>query len=578
MKKQRKKQHKAKNTLCVLLGLVLVVCGVWAALYFSQGRPGAPESSQVQPGYQADEAAKNALQPVCGSLNLSAEIINAEQVGDVLKLDYIQPGLDTYTLTVVLYSLKENKVLLQKDFGTDAFETGQTANGFYVARLQTKKIEFYSNNGALQQTVTLPQSITPSTLCVSQNKSYACIVDGCAVKILVYSFAEKQVTASCKSSGYLKFVGERDGVFYLQNNSESLLKVTAKTGDFHRTDYQSSVRAFTKYGAFTETETGFACPKTGVGKKTTVTVNLIDEVLLAANQKYLLTLTGNNSEKLTVYNIQNGKNVSYNGPSFIRQALPLENGDIFITAGQTAQTPYLLQTKKLTFRKNKAAAGASAPAQSSSESVSSLAATVPKNGGKLLSGVPVLSQFPNYPTGCESVSAVIAVRAAGDKLSVKSFVNNYLQKSSSFYLQDGKKYGPDPRKYFIGTPTSRNAYGCMAPVIEAALNKFYAGKKTVVNATGASLEQLCTRFINNRTPCIVWASIDMAEPYYSSIWHLEGGGTYTWLANEHCLVLMGYDNENYYFSDPYKGAVVKYKKALCQSRYQAFGQQALAIK
>ena len=58
----------------------------------------------------------------------------------------------------------------------------------------------------------------------------------------------------------------------------------------------------------------------------------------------------------------------------------------------------------------------------------------------------------------------------------------------------------------------------------------------------------------------------------------EGGGTYTWLANEHCLVLMGYDNENYYFSDPYKGAVVKYKKALCQSRYQAFGQQALAIK
>ena len=106
MKKQRKKQHKAKNTLCVLLGLVLVVCGVWAALYFSQGRPGAPESSQVQPGYQADEAAKNALQPVCGSLNLSAEIINAEQVGNVLKLDYIQPGLDTYTLTVVLYSLK----------------------------------------------------------------------------------------------------------------------------------------------------------------------------------------------------------------------------------------------------------------------------------------------------------------------------------------------------------------------------------------------------------------------------------------------------------------------------------------
>lgn len=88
---------------------------------------------------------------------------------------------------------------------------------------------------------------------------------------------------------------------------------------------------------------------------------------------------------------------------------------------------------------------------------------------KLLSGVPLIPQMPNYPTGCESVSAVMALRYAGVDISVDTFIDQHLEKSSAFHYEGGVAYGPDPHKYFLGSPRSKNAYGCMAPVIEKAI-------------------------------------------------------------------------------------------------------------
>ena len=205
----------------------------------------------------------------------------------------------------------------------------------------------------------------------------------------------------------------------------------------------------------------------------------------------------------------------------------------------------------------------------------------------VLTDVPVIAQYPNYPTGCESVSAVIAMRYAGSDISIDDFIDKYLQKGN-FYTKDGVTYGPDPRTHFVGSPRNENSYGCMAPVIENAMNAYYQdkeqevnadypGKKRVVNATGTEMDDLCRQYIVKGIPCLVWVSIDMVEPYYSRSWNLPNGGTYRWLSNEHCMVLIGYDATHYYFSDPYRGAIVKYARQLSSNRYAAYGKQALAI-
>lgn len=47
--------------------------------------------------------------------------------------------------------------------------------------------------------------------------------------------------------------------------------------------------------------------------------------------------------------------------------------------------------------------------------------------------VPPMSQFPNYPAGCESVSAVMALNWAGNSVSVDEFIDNHLPQNSDFY-------------------------------------------------------------------------------------------------------------------------------------------------
>lgn len=199
------------------------------------------------------------------------------------------------------------------------------------------------------------------------------------------------------------------------------------------------------------------------------------------------------------------------------------------------------------------------------------------SGQKVLSDVPIIAQRPTFPTGCESVSAVIALQYAGVDISVADFVDKYLDKSSNFYTENGTYYGPDPYKVFVGSPRSTASYGCMAPVIENAVKKIVGNSLTVENRTGYTLPMLCKDYIDKGIPCVVWVSIGMLATYKSASWTLEDGSTYYFPANEHCMVLIGYSDTHYYFSDPYRGAHVKYSRSISEQRFEELGRQALVF-
>ena len=69
--------------------------------------------------------------------------------------------------------------------------------------------------------------------------------------------------------------------------------------------------------------------------------------------------------------------------------------------------------------------------------------------------VPYMSQKGKYPTGCESVSTVMLLRFLGFDISVDKFIQNYLD-CRNFETRDGRLFGPDPKKYFCGSP-----YNCL---------------------------------------------------------------------------------------------------------------------
>lgn len=211
-----------------------------------------------------------------------------------------------------------------------------------------------------------------------------------------------------------------------------------------------------------------------------------------------------------------------------------------------------------------------------------------QNTGWVLIRAPYIDQTGTYPTGCESVSAVMLLRFLGVDITVDEFIEKYLEKQG-FEQRDGVLYGPDPRNCFCGSPYDEDSFGCYAPVIIRALNRAFADMSkekepengcVAVDETGTPTEELLRRYIDKGMPVIYWACINMREPIIGPKWRLlDTGDEFTWVSNEHCMLLVGYDNEGYYFNDPYEGnGVIRHPREVVEKRHDAQYMQAVGIK
>lgn len=187
--------------------------------------------------------------------------------------------------------------------------------------------------------------------------------------------------------------------------------------------------------------------------------------------------------------------------------------------------------------------------------------------------VPRILQNPELPTGCEVTSLAMALQYAGFPATHIELADKWLDK--------GEYRASDYRKVFVGDPTSVFAYGCFAGVIERCANKYLESKNSsaeVKNITGSTPRQLY-RYIANGTPVIIWATGDMKECYYDKQWiDKETGNVVTWIRNEHCMVLTGYDLEQklVYVNDPLKGRTA-YPMELFEYRFKQMESQAIVI-
>lgn len=197
---------------------------------------------------------------------------------------------------------------------------------------------------------------------------------------------------------------------------------------------------------------------------------------------------------------------------------------------------------------------------------------------KKLLDVPYIDQSIKYPTGCESVSTVMLLNYLGYDIGVDEFIDNYLEKQS-FREVDGVIYGANPREKFAGSPYDPDSFGCYAPVICKALEGMVKEKYEVIDETGSTLPELVSRYIDNGMPVITWACINMREPIVGPEWTLDNGEPFTWISNEHCMLLVGYDDENYIFNDPHENnGVISYEKTLVENRHSAQYMQAVGLK
>ena len=195
---------------------------------------------------------------------------------------------------------------------------------------------------------------------------------------------------------------------------------------------------------------------------------------------------------------------------------------------------------------------------------------------------PYLSQ-EGYPTGCESVAAVMALQYWGVDLTVEEFIDGYLPLGDAPHTDSaGHFVGCDPRKAFPGDPREETGWGCYSPVIEKALVQVLSDQQrhdlAVARVDGASLEELYDKYVSQGTPVLLWVTIGMETPRVSALFTLEDSGeTFAWLYPLHCVLWVGMEGEDFLFHDPLAGPATRYAAQEVFAAYDGLGRQAVVV-
>ena len=189
----------------------------------------------------------------------------------------------------------------------------------------------------------------------------------------------------------------------------------------------------------------------------------------------------------------------------------------------------------------------------------------------MIDNFPVYKQFPNYPSGCETIALYTLLKYYGVNVSPETLINN-LKKGDGPYWEGDIRYGGNPEIEFVGNPKASNGYGVYQKPIIALANQYKSG---IVDYTGHSLNQVL-ELVKNGTPVQVWVSIKLQNTSVCATWiNKETGKEIDWICHLHSLVIVGFNDNYVYVSDPYTGKTEKYSRSQFQKIYNLFGKRAI---
>ncbi|MDR1014834.1 MAG: C39 family peptidase, partial [Coriobacteriales bacterium] len=130
--------------------------------------------------------------------------------------------------------------------------------------------------------------------------------------------------------------------------------------------------------------------------------------------------------------------------------------------------------------------------------------------------VPLFLQLPGYPTGCEAASVAMMLSHAGYDVSIEDVVRAM------------PYHGSNPDLGFVGNPRTWSGVTIYPPALLGTVRS-YAG--SAVDLTGASLDTFKAYLRAGKA---------------IACWIRYGSGL-------HCVAITGFDEQNFYYNDPYVG-------------------------
>ncbi len=187
--------------------------------------------------------------------------------------------------------------------------------------------------------------------------------------------------------------------------------------------------------------------------------------------------------------------------------------------------------------------------------------------------VPCYSQYPELPTGCESVALTNLLNYYGFGLGKTIIADYYLPKGSNGNFVTA--FDANPRR------SSGGLMGCVAPAITIAGNNFLRAAGSGKQAKDVSFSSISS--IKNRLTCgqpvemwnTEWGSWPGGR--YAARWY--NGHSYGLWGGNHAVVLKGYDDEQgiVYLSDSINGNVTRNAQVFFGT-WQQMDSQAVVIE
>ncbi|MBN2939468.1 MAG: C39 family peptidase [Collinsella sp.] len=187
--------------------------------------------------------------------------------------------------------------------------------------------------------------------------------------------------------------------------------------------------------------------------------------------------------------------------------------------------------------------------------------------------VPCYSQYPELPTGCESVALTNLLNYYGFRLGKTIIADYYLPKGSGGNFVTA--FDGNPRR------SSGGLMGCVAPAITIAGNNYLRAAGSAKQAKDVSFSSIAS--IKNRVTCVqpveMWNTEWGSWPggRYATRWY--NGHSYGLWGGNHAVVLKGYDDEQgiVYLSDSINGNVTR-SAPVFFGTWQRMDSQAVVIE
>ena len=199
----------------------------------------------------------------------------------------------------------------------------------------------------------------------------------------------------------------------------------------------------------------------------------------------------------------------------------------------------------------------------------------------LISDFEVELQMPELPTGCEITALTMALNYYGCPADKVEIAERYLPTvpADLYYGDDGRLYGPDLNRYFVGDPATRGGYICGTEAIVYAANSYLADINSSLHAvdlTGSPAEDLY-ELVSENTPVVVWVTISMQPRRSPEGWYTEDGAYVDWSTNDHGAVLIGYTKDTVTIAGPISG-LTEYDRAEFEEVFASRGNRCVVIQ